>query len=395
MPTENNESEYDVVIVGGGITGCSIAWRLAADHEILLLEKGQIAGEASGLAAGLISGSKFYPDSPAIAKHIIEFYREFDGTGHFEFTPRNRVGLVHPELVDNMKEHAQFMSEHGRPVSYLQPNEVRERYPRLDVSEFAGAVEYRDHGWVDPYTLTITLKKEAEKRGAEIRTHTAVSELIDDGEQMIGVETENGTIHAEHVVTAAGWRTPQLVGDYVGLPIKPFKLQCLTLQHNWDESWKEEFPIVHVEHEGMYFRPEHNGDLLVGDGFREVDNPESISSGVDADRQFREDVARIVPGVLPDLVESEVVETWAGVEGMVPDVHPIVDAPENAPEGLVVTHASTLGIQSCPPISTAVHSIVTGEEAPFDIDSFSSDRFDIRTPEWGQDALPAYFEEEL
>jgi 4-methylaminobutanoate oxidase (formaldehyde-forming) len=126
------DDAYDIVVVGGGITGCASAWRLASDHDVALVEKGQIAGEASGLSAGLISGAKFYPDLPAAAEHIAEFYREFDGTGRFEFTPRNRVGLTLPELADEAREHAAYQAKHGRPVSWLSPAEVREKYPDLD-----------------------------------------------------------------------------------------------------------------------------------------------------------------------------------------------------------------------------------------------------------------------
>ncbi|PSP85082.1 FAD-binding oxidoreductase [Halobacteriales archaeon QS_1_68_17] len=388
------DDAYDIVVVGGGITGCASAWRLASDHDVALVEKGQIAGEASGLSAGLISGSKFYPDSPAAAEHIAEFYREFDGTGRFEFTPRNRVGLTIPELADEAREHAAYQAEHGRPVSWLSPAEVREKYPDLDPAGFAGAVEYRDHGWVDPYTLTVTFRDEAEAWGTDVLTGTAVTDVLAGGDRIEGVETEAGTLRADHVVIAAGWRTPHLVSDYVGLPIRPFMLQVVVLDPGWEDGWDTDFPIAHVEHEGVYFRPEHNGNLLVGDGFRDVDHPEAKSAGVDADEQFKQDVARVVPDAISTYDSADVVNTWAGVEGMVPDVQPVVDAPAGAPEGLVVAQASTLGILSAPVTSTAVRSLITGEDAPFSLDRFAADRFDVRTPDWGREELPEYFEED-
>ncbi|MFB6184481.1 MAG: NAD(P)/FAD-dependent oxidoreductase [Haloarculaceae archaeon] len=386
---------YDVVVVGGGITGCASAWRLARDHDVALVEKGQIAGEASGLAAGLISPSKFYPERPDVAHHINEFFREFDGTGDFEFTPRPRVGLIVDELEDEARERAAFLADHGLETEFLDPETVAERYPQLSTDGFVGAVEYADHGWVDPYTLTTTYQTEAADRGADVFTHTEVSELLVESGRVRGVETDDGEVYGDHVVLATGWRTPYIVEEWIGLPIKPFKLQALTLDHEFADGWEDEFPIAHVEHEGMYVRPEHNGRLLVGDGFREVEHPEPQSGGVDADEQFHRDVARVVPDFVPGLGKTEVVNDWAGIEGMVPDVQPVVDAPAATPDGLVVAQASTLGILSSPALSTAVRSLVTGESCPFDLEPFAADRFEITTPDWGKDALPTYFEEEL
>jgi glycine/D-amino acid oxidase-like deaminating enzyme len=395
MSTSTPNDSYDVVIVGGGITGCASAWRLADDHDVAVVEKGQIAGEASGLAAGLISPSKFYPERPQVSHHINEFYREFDGTGQFEFHDRPRVGLIVEELEEEARDRAEFLASHDLPTTFLQPADVEERYPRLSTEGFVGAVEYADHGWVDPYTLTTTFQTQAQDRGADFFTNTEMSSLAVENGAVHGVETDQGTIRGDHVVLATGWRTPHIVKEWIGLPIKPFKLQIVTLDHDWEDGWQHEFPIAHIEHEGMYIRPEMNGRLLVGDGFREVDHPGPQSSGVDADEQFHRDVARNVPKMVPDLGKTEVVNDWAGVEGMVPNVQPVVDAPDATPDGLVIAQASTLGILSSPALSTAVRSLVTGEECPFPLEPFRADRFEVTTPDWGQDELPAYFEEEL
>lgn len=75
---------YDVVIVDGGVSGCAAAYDLAADHDVAVVEQGQIAGEASGLAAGLVAPTLFYAQHPAVARHANAWFRSFDGTRDFE-----------------------------------------------------------------------------------------------------------------------------------------------------------------------------------------------------------------------------------------------------------------------------------------------------------------------
>jgi len=167
---QERSGHWDVVIVGGGVTGCGVAYRLARDHDVLVLEKGEIASNASGLSMGLISASQFYHDVPDAAHHSTGFFREFDGTAGFEFTPRTRVGLIPPDLEGEMRERAGKLAAHGFPTSFLSAGTVRGKYPQFDVSGFAGAVEYRSHGWVKPYNYARALQSVAEDRGAEFRT---------------------------------------------------------------------------------------------------------------------------------------------------------------------------------------------------------------------------------
>jgi glycine/D-amino acid oxidase-like deaminating enzyme len=392
--TERPDSTETVVIVGGGIAGCSIAHRLAPDHDVLVLEQGQIAGEASGLAAGLTSASFALPDFPSVSKIVSEFYQEFDGTGNFEYHPRPRVGLLVDGLIEEKREEVEYLTDNGVPAAMHTPESIEAKYPRIDASGFDAAVEYQTHGWVDPYTLTTTYAEEAEKRGAEIHTGVAVEDIVVEDGAVTGVETTEGHFDADHVVSAVGWRSTDFLAEYVQLPVQPFLFQALSLDVEWDGDWIDTHPIVHAEHEGVYTRPELNGSLLVGDGFRKTDRPELEATGIDADEQFHEDVARVVPEMFTDLGDAAVVNDWAGVEGMTPDVQPIIDAPPEAPDGLVVVETSAEGFVGAPFISLGARCLITGEEAPFPLEAFGVDRFEDRSADWGLDRMPAYFEED-
>lgn len=391
---QRSDSAETVVVVGGGVAGCSTAYRLAPDHDVVVLEKGQIAGEASGLAAGLTSASFALPDFPEVSKVVSNFYREFDGTGNFEYHPRPRVGLLVSGLVEEKREEAAFLTDHGVPAEMHTPAEIEAKYPWIDASGFEAAVEYGTHGWVDPYTLTTTYAEEARKRGAEIRTDVAVEDVLVENGAVAGVRTGDGRVDADHVVSAVGWRSTDFLAEYVQLPVQPFKFQAVSLDVDWADGWVDEYPIAHVEHEGVYTRPELNGSLLVGDGFRKADHPEQFAAGGDADEQFHEDVARILPEFLPDAADASVVNAWAGVEGMTPDVRPIIAAPQEAPDGLIVVETAAMGFVGSPFISLAARCLVTGEDAPFPLEAFGVERFDDRSPDWGLDVMPAYFEED-
>jgi glycine/D-amino acid oxidase-like deaminating enzyme len=389
---QQQSRECEVLVVGGGVTGCSVARELAPDHDVLVLEKGEIAGRASGLSMGLISPSQFYHDMPDAAHHSNQFFRSFDGTGGFEFTERRRVGLIDPDLEAEFRDRAARLASCGFPTSFYGTGTLKDLYPQFDASGFAGAIEYRSHGWVNPYVYTHAQKRVAESHGAEFRPGAEVTDLLVEEGRVVGAETRNYRIRAPLVICAAGWMTQRFLEPHgVSIPVRPFKYQLAVLDPGWTIG--DGFPMGHIER-GLTFRPMHNGNLLVDDsagGF--VDDPDRTSTGVDADADFLARIPSELPGILPAFEGADVLHHWAGAVGITPDVRPIVDTPERGPDGLLVAQAGGAGILGSPVVATAVRSLVTDDSAPFAVTPFSLDRFDSRSPDFGLEALPLYFQE--
>lgn len=366
---------YDVVIVGAGVSGCATAYELAPDHEVLVVDKGQIAGEASGLAAGLVAPTLFYSEYPDVARHANAFFRSFSGTGSFEFNERPRIELIPPEKQEAGREMAARLADEGFPVSFHEQEAAADRYPRFDFSRYPGIVEYRDAGWLDPYTYTTALGEAARDRGAEFQTGVAVERFALESGSVVGLETDEGTVRTESVVVATGWRTADLLEEFVSVPVVPFKLQCLTLDPSFELD--DQFPLGRVASEEIYFRPEHNGTVLFGGGEYVEEQPESIVTGGNIDESFRNHIAATVPTFLEGFDDAAVVRGWSGVDAATPDALPILDAPDSLPDGMVVaTGFNGLGMVNSPVAATAVRSLLTDESCPFSLSTFVLDRFE-------------------
>ena len=374
-------TDYDVVVVGAGIVGCAIARELAPDHDVLVLDKGQIAGETTGKASGLITIVPDIPDKPETARYAIDFFREYDGTGAYSFTDRPSIQLVTPAEVDDAEDLAATVAGNGFDASYLNANELEEQYPGAFVlDDFAGGIEYRDTGWVDPYTYTMSVKDDAEDAGAEFRTGVTVESITVEGGRVSGLQTDEGSFACSDVVCATGWRTRELVGDFVDLPIRPFRWQAVNLEVDRDLT---DYPIAWEFETGTYWRPEHNGDLHVGGGTYYVREPGDRRDSVT--EAFRTLVATRLGGWVQGLGDARIVAEDCCPEGDVatPDNFPIVDQPADAPAGLTVATGCPIGgIMTSPCVGRVARTLLTGEPCPFPVEHFAVDRFDSRSSEF-------------
>lgn len=377
----------DVIVVGGGVAGIAVARELATDHEVVVVEKDQVASEASGLAAGLIGLRATYPDIPLISDHAAEFFESYDGTGQFSYEQREYVRLLPPEAAVNVYKEVSTAGD-GHAGTFLSPEEIQEQYRRVNTVAFAGAVEYPaapGHGWLDPFTFATTMRDDAEARGAMIRTETPVTDLIVEDDRVVGVKLPGETIEAPSVIVAAGWWTPRLLEDYVELPIRPYRTQCIVLDSGEDVS---DFPMGSLPEEHLYWRPEQNGDLLVGGWSFPIETPEAASQT--EDEAFRDHVAAIVPQIFEGMDEARFVNGWAGVDAATPDTRPIIDTPSDAPNGLIVaTGFHGRGVMTAPVTAMAVRSLVTDEDATFPLDPFRLDRFASHSPDFEFQSISA------
>jgi len=367
------EDRYDVVVVGAGVAGCIAARELAPDHDVLVLDRTGVAAEATGLSAGLVSPTLFYGDLPDAARYANAFFREFDGTRQFSFTERERLDLVREDAVAAARETADRLSGHGFPVSCLSGDEAERRHPSIDAGDFGGALLYGDTGWVDPYSYATALKADAESRGARFETGVTVTGIREEAGSVAGVDTDEGFRGADRVVAAAGWRTGDLLGDDVALPVRPYRTQVVVLEP--DDDLPGDFPLLRIGSEELYVRPEHNGDLLVGGSHETLDDPRG--AGRHADEEFQMQVADALPRFLDGFERAGVVNDWAGVDTGTPDGRPVVDAPDRAPDGLVVaTGFNGLGVTISPVAGAIVRGLVTGERPPVDPEPFGLDRLE-------------------
>jgi len=382
------KESHDVVIVGGGVNGCAVARELASDHDVLVLEQGQIASKTTAKASGLITNLYDYGEYTEATRYALDFFNDYDGTGHFSYTQKNFVELLDPDVVDERRETAQEYSDAGFEVSYLTVEEVEEQYPDAFILDtIAGAIEYREGGRVDPYTFAMTLKEDAEDRGATFETGVTVEDILVDDGAVTGVQTTDGAVHAPTVIGAAGWHTRELVRPYMELPIRPYRAQTINLET--EREFGDDYPIALETSTHLYWVPEHSDELHVGGGaFFSADPPPVRSNITEEFRNFvAEGIHRFVPGMERARIASDDI-CPTGMAGT-PDGDPIYDEPEDGPEGLIVaTGSNGQGIMAAPMAAAAVRAIISDTEPPFSRDPFRVTRFESRSPDFTSPHIP-------
>lgn len=364
---------YDVVVVGGGIAGIGGTRELAEDTDVLLLERDQLAGGATGHASGLVTVVPDYKERPEAARYSIDWFRTYDGTDSFSFHERPFVQLRTDPDMAGLREAAAAYRDRGFSVTAADPEALDDRFPEIfELGDHTGAEIFDDAGWLDPYTYAMALTADARDRGADLRTGVEVVDLIVEDGTVRGVETAAGTVRSDHVVVAAGWRTAA-VAD-LELPTRPFRYQTTNLRTETDVT---DYPIAWDQESRLYWRPELDGELHVGGGAYYVTNPgtrrRSTTEG------FGRLVAQTIPARLPGLIEPRfgTDDTCPSGDTATPDGYPIIDEPNDAPSGLVVaTGLHGFGIMAGPAVGRAIRAIVLDEDTPFPLEPYRLDRFD-------------------
>jgi glycine cleavage system aminomethyltransferase T/glycine/D-amino acid oxidase-like deaminating enzyme len=319
-----------VVVIGGGITGCSVAYHLAKAgwRDVLLVEKGQLTSGSTCHAAGLVTQFNPSPTMMRFRRYSVELYREL---GVFDTFGSLRIASSEESLAE-LRRGASRARGIGLDVEVLGPEQALEVLPAASAESLYGGVWIAEDGCVDPHTATHTLADAARGLGATIATSTLVTGIeLNDRGAVAAVLTDRGRIETEHVVNACGIWAPQvsaMVGAFT--PSVPVDHQHIALMAVPGHELPRDMPCFRDTDNLVYGRSEAGGVLFGGyepdPVARWVDGvPWSHSSAnLPADEQR---FARLWAGAarrFPFLEDAGMVTLECHPDAMTPDGNPLL-----------------------------------------------------------------------
>ena len=257
-----------VVVVGGGIIGASIAYHLTKRGvtDVLLLEQGQLTGGTTWHAAGLVSQLKPTHSLTKLATYSNRLFEELeDETG--QATGYRAPGSISVasdlERWEEMRRGISMASTVGVDIREIDMDELQEKVPLLRTDDLVGALFIPKDGQTSPVDTTMALIKGARQGGATIVEGVAVQRLLKDGDTCIGVETEDGhTVEAETVVMAAGMWTRHLA-ETIGVNVPLQACEHFYIVTEPLEGAERGMPIVRDPSNYTYFK-EETGKIMAG-----------------------------------------------------------------------------------------------------------------------------------
>jgi sarcosine oxidase subunit beta len=279
----------------------------------------------------------------------------------------------------DLRAAAAMQADLGVPVEMLDPAAATEHCPELCTERYELATYSPTDGFADPNLAVQGFAGAARAAGAELRPRTAVTDLLREGERVVGVETDSGTVEADVVVNAAGpWAAAVAAMADIDLPVSPQRRQVAVVDP--ETPVPESVPLVIDLDSGSYFRPEREGRALVGGHFAPANpgvNPDTYDTEMDTDWAI-EAVERAGETARYFGPETRLRRGWAGLYAVTPDHSAIIE--ESVPGFIQAVGFSGHGFQHAPATGQVVADLcLDGGTDIVDLVAFRGDRFDGAT----------------
>ena len=387
----------DIVIIGGGIMGTSLAWALTrlGVRDVLLLERRTVASGASGKTGALLRQHYTNVPEATLAQRSLQTFANWGDIvgGECGFTPTGLIVTVATSGADapnieRMRRVVAMQNEVGIRSRVISADELFELQPFTNVDDIAIAAYEPEAGYVDAIAATRGMAEAALRGGARVSEGRAVTGLCVAGGRVTGVETTAGTVDADVVVCAAGaWSVPLLAAVGVDVPVEAQRVQVAVLNRPLEMPAAGTLAYVDTA-AGFFCRNWGPNRTLAGIGggeFHDIVNPDEYDEN--SSPAFGKIVVEAIQRRMPPMARASWLYGHAGLYDMTPDAHPILD---RAPlDGLyLMLGFSGAGFKKVPAIGEALaDQIVHGQSRAVDLSRFRLGRFAAdgwRTP-WSPD----------
>jgi heterotetrameric sarcosine oxidase gamma subunit len=375
--TKQLPKQADVVIIGGGIVGCSIAYHLTkiGITNVVVLERKQLTSGTTWHAAGLVGQLRASRNLTELAKYTAGLFEGLEKeTG--QATGFKQNGSISMALNDGRMEEllrgASMAKNFGLEVQIISTAEIKERVPNYSLSGVKGGVFLPKDGQVNPIDVTQALAAGARSRGAKIFENVKVTRILTNEGKATGVETTDGTIMADKVVLATGMWSREL-GRSIGVNIPLHACEHFYIVSEPIADLPRNMPVVRVPDECTYYK-EDAGKLMVG-AFEPIAKPWG-GGGIDDEHAFvtlPEDMDHFEPILNNAINRVPLLETagiqlfFNGPESFTPDNRYYLGEAPEVKNLFMATGFNSIGIQSSGGAGLVLADWIKNGHPPMDV----------------------------
>jgi sarcosine oxidase subunit beta len=377
----------EVIVVGAGVQGASLAFHLAGrGASVLVLERETVAAGATGRSSGFVRMHYDLASDSRLAWESFPYVLDWDGhVGHGDcgFVRTGFLQIMPDDLAANVRANVAAQQEIGIETRMLSAVEVGDLVPGAVVDDVTTAIYEPRSGYADPSGTAAGFLAAARSLGARVVQDCPATAVIVDGDAVAGVETARGRFAAPVVVDVAGaWAAPLAATVGVDIPVETWRHD--TAYFGLPRDRGSDFPIVIDEINEVYFRPEGSETMLVGlEGGNEVGgSPDRPLSAPRPD--LVEEMVRRVCARVPWMADGTLRTSHGGQDGITPDQHGILG--RAGPDGFYLACGfSGTGFKTAPAIGRCLTELILdGRATTVDIGAYSVERFAAGRPLVGE-----------